>query len=400
MLSTVALYLAIPLTSALIGWGTNVLAIKMMFSPLEFVGRGIWGWQGIIPSRAEKMAGICVDMMTEKLLDVEEVFSRLKPERVSSEMAPLLQKMTRAIVDEVVAEEAPKLWETLPRFAREKVYERIEKEVPRVVQAIMEDLNGNIRQYYDVRTMVIDAFVRNKALLNELFLRCGKEEFAFIGRSGVYFGGLFGLVQMGLWIVVQPWWLLPVAGLLVGYATNWLALKMIFEPLEPQQYGPLRWHGLFLRRQKEVSAEYARLFAHEVFLPENLIQSMLKGPASDRLFLLVERHLKQAVDEASGAIGKPLLQFSLGTKRYIAIKHRISERLLQELPHSTHSLYEYTRESLDLETTLRTSLESLTPQEFETILRPIFQEDEWILITVGAVLGAVAGCLQLVLFFS
>ena len=35
---------------------------------------------------------------------------------------------------------------------------------------------------------------------------------------------------MALWIFFQAWWLLPLFGLLVGWATNWLALKMIFNP--------------------------------------------------------------------------------------------------------------------------------------------------------------------------
>jgi len=55
----VLLYLAIPVTSALVGWGTNVLAIKMMFFPLEPVGRPPFlGWQGIIPAKVRKMATI------------------------------------------------------------------------------------------------------------------------------------------------------------------------------------------------------------------------------------------------------------------------------------------------------------------------------------------------------
>ena len=44
-------------------YGTKIVAIRMMFSPLEF--RGIkepyLGWQGQIPRHAAKMAGIAVD---------------------------------------------------------------------------------------------------------------------------------------------------------------------------------------------------------------------------------------------------------------------------------------------------------------------------------------------------
>jgi hypothetical protein len=39
----------------------------------------------------------------------------------------------------------------------------------------------------------------------------------------------------------------------------------------------------------------------------------------------------------------------------------------------------------------------LPPDEFVDFLRPVFQEDEWKLVLTGALLGMIAGCLQLLL---
>jgi len=44
-------------------------------------------------------------------------------------------------------------------------------------------------------------------------------------------------------------------------------------------------------------------------------------------------------------------------------------------------------------------MESLPPAEFQDLLRPCFKEDEWILITLGAVLGALAGLGQALFVF-
>ena len=50
-------YASIPVIAGLVGWITNWVAIKLSFYPLEFVGvRPVFGWQGIIPSKARKMA--------------------------------------------------------------------------------------------------------------------------------------------------------------------------------------------------------------------------------------------------------------------------------------------------------------------------------------------------------
>ncbi|QHS10322.1 hypothetical protein GT972_09365 [Sinimarinibacterium sp. NLF-5-8] len=39
-------------------------------------------------------------------------------------------------------------------------------------------------------------------------------------------------------------------------------------------------------------------------------------------------------------------------------------------------------------------MKALSEDEFEGLLRPAFKQDEWILITVGAVLGALVGEMQ------
>jgi hypothetical protein len=39
-------------------------------------------------------------------------------------------------------------------------------------------------------------------------------------------------------------------------------------------------------------------------------------------------------------------------------------------------------------------MSQLNSEQFEAIMRPIFKDDEWLIILVGAVLGAVVGELQ------
>ena len=54
--------LSIPLISAIVGWLTNYLAVKMMFYPIEFVGiKPFLGWQGLIPAKRRQMAEIEVN---------------------------------------------------------------------------------------------------------------------------------------------------------------------------------------------------------------------------------------------------------------------------------------------------------------------------------------------------
>ena len=81
-------YLSIPVIAALIGWTTNWLAIKMTFYPLEFIGKPpLLGWQGIIPSKARKMAAISVDATISKIGTVREIFQQIDPKVLANHIA-------------------------------------------------------------------------------------------------------------------------------------------------------------------------------------------------------------------------------------------------------------------------------------------------------------------------
>ena len=149
-----------------------------------------------------------------------------------------------------------------------------------------------------MEALVVDAFVEDRALVNELFWRCGQNEFRFIVRCGFLFGGLFGLMQMVVWVFIQPDWFLPLTGLFVGWATNWLALKMVFRPMQERGKGPFRWRGLFHRRQNEVSDAYADFFADRILHPEALVKAIIEGPAAERVVYLLQE---------CGAGGRPCL---------------------------------------------------------------------------------------------
>jgi uncharacterized membrane protein YheB (UPF0754 family) len=395
--------LSIPVVSAGVGWITNVLALKMTFYPLRFVGIGPLGWQGIIPAKAGAMAGKAVDILTQRLITIEDRFEQIDPEFAAAEMAPALERLSLQIVNEAMEEGAPLVWENAPPRVRQQIYQRVRAEIPAAVSGIFQDLRSQISDLFDLRGMVVEALEKDRALLNEIFLKVGEAEFHFIERSGFYFGFLFGLPQMGIFLLLRglgipAGWTLPLAGLLVGWATNYLALRMIFEPLRPQRYGPFVYQGLFLRRQQEVAAAYARIVTSQILTSRNIFAHLAGGPFSGRVLRIVREHVKQAVDEVAG-LAKPLVQLVQGTSSYVAIRSRIASRFAEEIPHSIQHVLTYAEKALDIENTLRNRMQALPPEQFEGFLRPVFQEDEWKLILAGAVLGLLAGLLQWVAFF-
>jgi uncharacterized membrane protein YheB (UPF0754 family) len=187
---------------------------------------------------------------------------------------------------------------------------------------------------------------------------------------------------------------MPIFGGFTGWFTDWLALKMIFNPKQPTRYlGLVTWQGLFLKRRKEVAAEYGRLIAREVVTARNVFEAVLRGPLSDRLFHMVTKQVQRMVDEQAG-LARPFVVFAVGSGKYQAMKKMVAEELMKRLPDTIQHVESYATDAMDLENTLVGKMQELSPEEFESLLRPAFQQDEWILITVGAVLGFLVGEMQ------
>lgn len=393
------IYLAIPITSALVGWLTNVVAIKMTFYPIHFMGIKPFGWQGIIPSKAAKMSSISVDLWTSKLINVKELFAKINPKKVAKEMLPEFDRISKEIMDEIMHEQAPEIWSRVPESVKKLAYTRISKDLPEIVTEMMTDIKDNIDEMFDIKDMVIKRLTKDKGLLNDMFLQVGDEEFKFIERSGFTFGFLFGIVQMLVWYFYPKFWILPLFGLLVGYATNWLALKLIFNPIEPISFLGVTYQGLFIKRQNEVSKEYAYMLAHDIFTFDRIFASIITGPTKDRFVNLITDHANHAIDEAAG-LSKPVITLVAGKRSYEKIKNIAIDKTLKELPNSVKPVFPYAEKAMDLENIFRTRMQHLPPRDFVDFLRPVFQEDELKLILVGAVLGMGAGIGQLFILFG
>ena len=394
------LLLLIPIVSAVVGWLTNYLAVKMMFYPIKFIGikAPYLGWQGLIPQKRRQMAEISVDLVLGKLLSVEELAARLEPSKVSEAIERRLKQVLKRIINDVMKESAPNVWAALPAQGKNLVYARVEADIPNVVDKMVRDFQYNIIEILDIKELVVEYLSDHPELINEIFLTAGAKEFPFIIRSGLYFGFLLGIPTMICWYFYQAWWILPFGGLLVGYLTNWIALQIIFEPKDPIQLGPWKIQGMFLKRQKEVADVYSKLIEQKLMNSENIIKAVLHGSGSDQLLELVELHVNDAI-ERYVAIAQPYFGLGIGSANYFKMKELAVQSIFNSSEKYLQYMHEYADGALNIGGDLREKMQALTPTEFEGVLRPAYQQDEWKLIVTGAVLGGLAGVLQLIYVF-
>lgn len=391
--------LSIPLISAIVGWCTNFLALKMMFYPIEFIGfKPFFGWQGLIPAKRQEMAEIEVELVLGKLLSVQELGSRIDSKELTKAIQRRLKQVLRRIVNDAMRESAPQLWASLPVQGKNLLYARIEADMPNVINNMVNDFKYNIEEIVDIKELVVGKLVEYPELINEIFLKSGAKEYPFIERSGFWFGLLFGLPTMFVWMYLPQWWVLPLGGLIVGYLTNWIALKVIFEPKHPIKFMGFTIQGMFLKRQDEVSRVYADIIESKLITSENIIEIALNGSGSGQLLELIELHVNDAV-ERYVAIAQPYFALGIGSESYYQMKDLAITRLFEDSGKYLPYAYAYTDKAMRIGDDLCERMKALSPEEFEGVLRPAYEADEWKLILTGALLGMGAGFLQLYLVF-
>ena len=164
-----------------------------------------------------------------------------------------------------------------------------------VSRAIAMDMADDIDRIMDIEKTVLEAMERHKALMGEMFYDVGHREFKFIERSGLFFGFLFGVCQMLIWVLYPAPWILPAAGFCVGYLTNWIAIRLVFSPREPVKLGRMTVQGLFHKRQNEVAEAFGRIVATRVLNADNIVATVMDGDVSTRKNEIVEQHVSDPI---------------------------------------------------------------------------------------------------------
>lgn len=361
-------YFSIPCVAAFVGITTNWMGVKMLFYPIQYFGidwkrwpdtpYGLFGWQGVVPTKTEIMALRLVKIVTTQLLSLEEAFGRLDPQILGDYLGPAME--------EAIERDCGRFWASLMKPV-----------LPLLLPLIVKRLQREVDQVLDLDQIVLEAFVRDKAVLVDLFQKVGRVELEFLVNSGFGFGFVLGIAQMLGWARYPHAWTLPAAGALVGYVTNWIAIKLLFEPAEPINIGNhFVIQGLFESRQVEVSDEFGQFMNERVLNSKSLLQDLSSGGDQGELYAFLRRHLPYPIPSH-------ILKAAVAGMADIADNP-------QKYPH----VHRYVSDQLDIEKTLARRLKTLSPKEFEDLLHPVFQEDEITLIATGGVLGFIAGALQ------
>ncbi|OAL84971.1 hypothetical protein [Acinetobacter sp. SFD] len=413
----------IPVT-AFVTWAHVWMALKMVFYPINFWGFHLGpipiGWQGIVPRKAGRISGIITDNTLSKLGSIREFLQAMDPDDMARIIGEQVGFELEHLIDEVMMDRNAVLWENLPFAIKRRIYAQAQKQMPAILRELVTELTMNVESLVDMREMVVSQMEGDRRLMVRMFLKVGQKEINFIWHISALIGMFFGIFQMIVWFVV-PWhWTVPFWAAIWGFLTNWIAIWMVFNPLEPHpvkylqffsrtadrkfpwikpvipRIGTYNIQGAFMKRQDEVSDVFASVVTEDLITLKSIMTEMMYGGRKDKTRRIIKRHINEIMETP---LVRTSLQLSLGPKEYAKLKTDLIDRSIEITMVPVCDPAFNASRAQKIYQMFRDRIRELTPKEFQNLLRPAFQEDEWILILLGGVTGFVAGLIHLFVAF-
>lgn len=190
------------------------------------------------------------------------------------------------------------------------------------------------------------------------------------------------------------WCLLPLIAAVIGWGTNYLAVRMLFHPRVEKRILGLRIQGVFPKRQKVLAEKLGQLVARELFS----MQDVRKHLQGEEFIAHVTEAIEAKVDEflqEKLAETIPMASMFLGSGMVDTIKHSLVESLAKAVPELGDMFVTHLEKNMDVETVVREKVEAFSSDKLEEMLLSIMKREFRFIEVVGAVLGFVIGLVQL-----
>lgn len=184
-----------PIVGALIGWSTNLFAIKLIFRPLRPVKIPLFGLeiQGLIPKRRLDISRNIGEALEHEIISPEDIIESLTSEKTKSEIIAYIRDIIVDRVDE-------KLPGFIPSSFRGSIAGYIGNIINRSGEEIFDELKVTLiekaKEQLQLKELVeekINSFDLEE--LENLIIRLSKQELKQIEVLGGIIGFFVGIVQ-------------------------------------------------------------------------------------------------------------------------------------------------------------------------------------------------------------
>jgi len=189
---------------------------------------------------------------------------------------------------------------------------------------------------------------------------------------------------------------LPLIGALIGWLTNYIAIKMLFHPKDEVRILFIPVQGVFPRRQKDFARKLGQIVSEELVSVEDLTAHLKEKATSeailDHIVLRLEEGIASRLPRAF-----PMLAMFMSGDRAEKIKRFLLEQVGSLNEELIDKLSSELEEELDVHRIVEEKVAAFSSDKLEEILFSIMRREFKFVELVGAVLGFLIGVMQVLL---
>ena len=193
--------------------------------------------------------------------------------------------------------------------------------------------------------------------------------------------------------------LLPLIAALIGWATNYLAIKMLFHPREPKKIIWFSIQGVFPKRQNQIAEKLGTLVANELFSMKDIrqrIEELSTQPeAMEEVGKRIEKTIRGKLISAF-----PMLSMFLSDDMIEKVTNLFKGELEDFIKASASGLALKMEESIDVEALVREKVRTFSSDKVEELLIGFMEQEFRFIEKIGAVIGFIIGCVQVALVLA
>ena len=191
-------------------------------------------------------------------------------------------------------------------------------------------------------------------------------------------------------------YLFPVFSSLIGWVTNFIAVKMLFYPRHEKNFGLFKLHGVFPKRQALLAQRLGRVVANELLSVES-IQAHVHNPETmDELNETIKTETEHYLREKLATIRIPLIASIIDDKRLVQIQGVMIKEIDKFIPKIMDGLSQKIS-TLDVEALVAEEVRKFDALKIEKLIKGILNKELHFIELAGAVLGFIIGLVQTLL---
>lgn len=178
-----------------IGWITNVLAIKMLFRPVYpiKIPLTVIYLQGLLPKRRAEIAASVGETVEKELINIDEILEKLSNDE---NRAIALNTVKMAISDKIGRKMPLLIPVIIKNSIVQYIEEQIDKEAPNLMEGLIKELYEKASKEIEIGKMIEDKINQIDLIkLEEITISIAKKELKHIEILGGILGALIGLFQ-------------------------------------------------------------------------------------------------------------------------------------------------------------------------------------------------------------